>query len=437
MEKTAQVVSCTLGLLLVVPMYFLGRELFSSRVAFWAALFFQCLPSSGRVLSDGLSEATFFFFFALAAWQGVRGVRTMRLPPFALCGIFGALAYLTRPEGAIIVLATGLALVIAAVTRAIQQPWRKMALCAATLIVSAVVAGCPLYLVTGKISPKPAFDHVGGVAQTDAPRTEVAQSAPLLAVIGVDRNLVQGFKTCISESVKAFNYAGWLPVLLGLWWHRSLIKKEPKHWVLLLIMPGFALVMWRVATLEGYLSDRHALVLVFCGVYWMVAGLEALPGKLAALAQRWQRTRLAVWCGAGSAPVVLIAALVIVCLPRTLQRLHYNRSGFRDAGLWLAEHTTYVDPIFDPYCWSHYYAGRVFIEDQDTSDTVPDEHQPAIYVVLEEAGNPHPHLPEVVAARDMIKQQPNDEVYRWKGKRGREDAEIAVYRLHSPPHANQ
>jgi hypothetical protein len=75
MERTAQVVSCVMGLLLVVPMFFLGRELFSARVGFWAALLFQCLPASGRVLSDGLSEATFFFFFAMSAWQGVRGLR--------------------------------------------------------------------------------------------------------------------------------------------------------------------------------------------------------------------------------------------------------------------------------------------------------------------------------------------------------------------------
>ena len=55
MQLTAQLVSCLAGVLLVVPSYFLGRELFDRRVGFWGAVFFQCLPSSGRILADGRS----------------------------------------------------------------------------------------------------------------------------------------------------------------------------------------------------------------------------------------------------------------------------------------------------------------------------------------------------------------------------------------------
>src|SRR5262249_41873879 len=43
MQWTAQLVSCLAGVLLVVPMYWLGCELFDRRVGFWAALLFQCL----------------------------------------------------------------------------------------------------------------------------------------------------------------------------------------------------------------------------------------------------------------------------------------------------------------------------------------------------------------------------------------------------------
>jgi hypothetical protein len=259
-------------------------------------------------------------------------------------------------------------------------------------------------------------------------RSATTIAAPPLAVTGIEKNTLHGLRAVINESIKGFDYVGWVPALLGLWWCRSHLARQPGHWVLLLMALGISLTAWRVATLEGYLSDRHVLVLIFCGTFWMAAGLQALPTKLAALAERWRWSGIGRLCSSARAPVILLAFVVLGCLPRTLQRLHYNRSGFRDTGLWLAQHTSYLDPIVDPYCWSHYYAGRVFIEGRDTAEDADPDHVPATYVILEEAHNPHPNLPEVATAEKLVK-QPHEEVYRWKGYRGREYAEIAVYRL--------
>src|SRR4051794_16738250 len=59
MQLSAQLASSLASLLLAAAMFFLGRELFDRRVGFWAALLFQCLPTSGRVMADGLSEPLF------------------------------------------------------------------------------------------------------------------------------------------------------------------------------------------------------------------------------------------------------------------------------------------------------------------------------------------------------------------------------------------
>jgi hypothetical protein len=429
MEKTAQIVSAVMGLFLVVPMYFLGRELFSARVGFWAALFFQCLPAAGRVLSDGLSEATFYFFFAMSAWQGVRGFRTGGILAFSLCGIFGACAYLTRPEGALIVAVTGFVLLMCVSARVWRHSWKKTVVCALGLSLSAIVAGSPIYVLTGQFTTKPTmkgrylFDHKKQLQQAKL------TTEPMLGVMGMEKSRRQGLISVATESMKGFGYVGWIPALLGMWWHRSRLLKEPGQWLALLASLGICFLMWRVATVEGYLSDRHALILIFFGMFWMAAGLELIPGKMAGLLERWRLPQLSKWCGAAYAPMFLMAVLAMLCLPRTLQRLHYNRGGFRDAGLWLADHTTYADDIVDPYCWSHYYAGRVFIEGTDTSAKVPAEHKTETYVVIEEAGNPHPNLPEVASAILMVSGQPHSEVYRWKGHRGKDYAEVAVYRL--------
>src|SRR5262249_25888758 len=64
LRLSAQLVSLAAGLALLVPMYFLGKELFDRQVGFWAALLFQYLPVSGHHLSDGISEALFLFLIA-------------------------------------------------------------------------------------------------------------------------------------------------------------------------------------------------------------------------------------------------------------------------------------------------------------------------------------------------------------------------------------
>jgi hypothetical protein len=110
-------------------------------------------------------------------------------------------------------------------------------------------------------------------------------------------------------------------------------------------------------------------------------------------------------------------------LPKTLEPLHQERSGLRQAGLWLAEHTLPVDPIEDPLCWSHYYAGRVFFE--HTNQPVPPGHHIWKYVVLEETGNEHPRLAGYRLARDLVKDQ--EPVYTWSGKRGKKHARVLIY----------
>src|SRR5438270_4242069 len=111
MRISAQLVSLVAALALLVPMYFLGKLLFDRQVGFWGALLFQYLPVSGHHLSDGTSEALFLFLVAMALWRGALAVRTYTAREFGGCGLLAGLAYLTRPEGALVMLAAGLALV--------------------------------------------------------------------------------------------------------------------------------------------------------------------------------------------------------------------------------------------------------------------------------------------------------------------------------------
>ena len=102
MQRSAQLVSCIASLLLIVPMFYIGRELFDGRVGFWGALLFQCLPAPGRVLADGLSDPLFLLFGTISLWMAMIALRKGRPGWFILSGLTSALAYLTRTEGALV-----------------------------------------------------------------------------------------------------------------------------------------------------------------------------------------------------------------------------------------------------------------------------------------------------------------------------------------------
>src|SRR5439155_6707375 len=83
------------------------------KVVVWSSAIFQCLPVGARVMSDALSESLFLLMSATALLLAVRAFQTGSWRPFGLCGLFAGLAYLTRPEGILIVVAVILVLFLA------------------------------------------------------------------------------------------------------------------------------------------------------------------------------------------------------------------------------------------------------------------------------------------------------------------------------------
>ncbi len=458
MQRSAQLANSLAGILLVIPMYFLGRELFRRPTAFWATLLFQCLPASGRVLADGLSEGLFLLFAVSGLFFASVGLRTHRILPFALTGLFSALAYLTRPEGALVVGTTGLVLLGVQCVRTRSVHWQRFLACGLALSLTAIIAGSPLYLITHKLWLKNTGDKLWqGTSQ--APTPTVPQFAgggshPLFASTfavwgGVEdeRERVQtlwGVKPVVAEIIKGTCYCLWLPMLLGLWWFRDRFRTVPVTWVMLISGVIIAVLLWRVYTLLGYVSDRHLILILLTGCFWAAAAigeimrrLGTLPARLAPnfVALTWLRQR----CPPSTSllwPSLAMLAILAAVLPKTLEPLHVNRNGFRHAGFVIAQRAKPWDEVLDPYSWSHYYAGKVFQEGLKANR--PDDAVPVKYVVLElsgrEASDPdqprqHTRLPLVQEAMSEGARTGSQPIYRWMGNRNKEKVEVVVYQV--------
>jgi hypothetical protein len=463
-QLSAQLASALAGVLLILPMYYLGRELFDRRVAFWACLLFQCLPSSGKVMGDGLSDTLFLFFACSAFWSACVALRRGSWLYFALTGLAGGLAYLTRPEGALVVGVTGLVLLGLQVSRRWRRSWRSVLANGTALSAAALAVMVPYMILIGGITVKNTPNIMINQQRPDAdwegqlrPRASSKQltpGSPLFAIWWVPElsdveNLLAdtkdwsqllhikppsrylwALKAVYVEMGKGFFYVAWLPALLGLWWFRDVFRRVPGAWVLALTCLFLTALLYRVAEKMGYLSDRHLLLVILCGSYWAVAAVGVLGERLASGMRRinpaWAESRLTdgqVWS------VGLLLLLTASPLPRTLERLHAERAGFRTIGHWLAEHTLPGDFIEDPYCWANYYAGRVFVEG---STNLPAEQPRCYYVVLEESQNKHPHLVSLALAMLHMKTEGAVPIHREEVRRGKQEAALVVYKVPGP-----
>jgi 4-amino-4-deoxy-L-arabinose transferase-like glycosyltransferase len=429
MQLSAQLASSVASVLLVVPMFYLGRELFDRRTAFWATLLFQCLPATGKMMADGLSEPLFLLCVSTAILFAARGLRSGSAPAFALAGAASGLAYLTRPEGLVVAGATGVVLLAVQLRARSRYPWRRFLLGGAALAVGTLLVAGPFMKLIGGFTVKNTARWVSDPrVQAHPPATgqEHAEArlgppisvGPALWAVwwgdkhppqeGPSARTVWALRAVGAVLAKAFFYVFWAPAVLALWLFRNRFRQAPGAWVLALTSLLIALVLYRVARLMGYLGERHMVLIVLCGVYWAAAGLLAVADRLRN--------------GYLAAAVMLVVAGVP--LAKTLETLHGDRAGFRAAGCWLARHACPGDCVKDPYSWAHYYAGRVFLEGHVG---VPAHTPPVSYVVLERSSNTHPHLPEVQdALKDVERGRP---VRSWPVRRGKEQAEVVVYEV--------
>jgi hypothetical protein len=408
--RSAQLVSLLAGVLLVVPVYYLGKELFDRHVGFWSAALFQCLPGPAQVTSDALSDGLFLLWMAGAMLLAVQALRTGSAVRFGQCGVLGGLAYLTRPEGAFVTAST-LATLLGLQIIGRRFTWRRALAGGACLVLASLAVAGPYLAATGRLTNKPTpRDLLQLLRDEDEWRTEVRAAppdavrpqdrGPPLAVLGVWWNDVRdqgrsrvlwALESVVEETVKTSLYLTSPLALVGMWWFWPRFRRVPGSWVPFVLCLGHSLVLWRLAVVAGYVSERHTLILVLCHTFWAVALLSALVD--------WSAER---WLSPGHRPWLLTAVLLVFVglgLPIALRPMHTNRLAHREAGLWLADHARPFDLIVDPFAWAHFYAGRVLHD--GTLPPRPRGERPNCYVVIEDSDHTHSRLTGMAQAQSL------------------------------------
>jgi hypothetical protein len=441
MVFAAQWAGVAFSLLLIFPVYYLGKELFDRRVGFWAVVFLQALPATGRLMADGLSEPVFLCFAVGGLFCACRALRCGAVAWFAAAGLLGGLAYLTRVEGALVVGSTGLVLLAFQAVPRLRRSWPNWMACAGALSFAGLAAALPYMIVIGGITVKPIKHHLASEPAPHWSAHEEADAAPTIArsplpwavwltgsTLHPEDRTLWALNALRVELVKATFYILWLPALLGLFLFRDRLWRVPGSWVVVVLCVLLLALLYRVAQVMGYLSERHAILVVLVGLYPAVAAL-AVVGKWLAAMLPFLHPRERV---SGTLVTLSVLTLLAVApLPRTLATLHGDRAGFRRAGEWLAHHAEPRAEVFDPYSWAGYYAGRYFGSEKPD---FPSGHA-VTYVVLEEnSTSNHDHLWWLIpVARKMAGSPGSEQVARFPTGHGKTRAEVCIYRVPAGP----
>jgi Dolichyl-phosphate-mannose-protein mannosyltransferase len=355
-QSAAQTASVVAGILLVIPLYLTACELFGSASAWLACLLIYAVPLTGHVMADALSESTFLLFWTWGLWTSLRFLRAGAFRWLPLTVGFGALAYLSRPEGLLLPAALVASLVTMPLLRSTRLNWPRWWAAIAFLVIGAAAVVGPYVIAKGGLGTKPAIARLLGTAPR-SPSSAVERMRPLDANQSTAKTYISAFKSmCI-----AVRDAVTIPLLplallgLALAWPPG---PRARMWLFVAIIEvASALALVRLHATGGYCSPRHAMVLanllITAAGFGLHRGLTsvAIPGRWLGLGEGRFRPGPAVWG-------LVLGGLALFYVPADLVPVNQGFGGYRDAGEWLARTVPPESPVVDVTGWSLYYGQR-------------------------------------------------------------------------------
>lgn len=430
MLLSCQIASACAGILLVIPMYGIGRMLLGQWKGFAATLLFQVLPVPAHITSDGLAEALYLLGFAVALFFGMRALRNRSTLNTLLAGMATGASYLVRPEGLIVAVALAGMFVFLGLSR--RWPRDLVLGRLVALAIGVMIAASPYMILIGGLTnkstgkellervlgnknPRASFGTWQHSQRADAPAVLLASwydaerdpQKPLWAI-----------KALANETFKAGFYAPVGLALIGAFILRKRLIQDPA-WTLLLVLATLHAGVLIVLGLKiGYVSERHTLLLVFASVYLAMAALEPV-GRAFTL------PRFQACCQGRLGAYMLLIGLIAGGIAGSLKPLHENRYGHYQTGKFLGRVATPEDTIVDPFSWALYYSGRaVYSVPPDPVDA------PIVYAVWEHSkDNPHSRLPRRLDALNVAYDGWSELVFQWPEQVPPEQAKVLVYKL--------
>jgi 4-amino-4-deoxy-L-arabinose transferase-like glycosyltransferase len=355
-EVAGKLVSTLFGMLLIFPVYYLGKKIFDQKIAFLSALFLVIHPYIRRFSADVLKESTYLFFLATAIWFAWRTVEKDKIYPYFFIPIFSAMAYLVRPDG-MEVLLVGFFYTI--FIKKFNVPGRK-SVAILLILLSSTILFLPFLLhlreATGEWTLSKS-KSIGGILGWGVTGSELSLISRVLYSI----------KKLNFEIIAIYHPLYISLLIVGLWKRISSLFKNGEGFLIAISALHYGVLFLLILNLTNWsegektqsfvVSGRHVLPLFLISIYWVGEGFLTIyhwiykkieSQRLFLRLESRRRSNLVF--------VTLLILILAIVLPKTLKPQRYERLSEKWAGIWIKNQSGKGMTIFTTVHRVPYYA---------------------------------------------------------------------------------
>jgi 4-amino-4-deoxy-L-arabinose transferase-like glycosyltransferase len=353
-------ISIIFGVFLVIPVYYLAREIFNERVGILSSLLVAVHPLLYQSSGSVLTESTYHFFIATSVLFGWYAFSKGRFYHALLFGFFTSLAFLTRPE------AIGFLFIFSVWAFFFNPPGErryisKRVVMILVALLAFLIFSSPFLLQvrkeTGKWSISRKVDvSIGSFSRMeDLPSLDeirpFKKGLPLLSLLKDPLSLLAkvgaGFPKSFYRFLQGFNpvlsffaVIGWIGIIQN----RSLYSLKANFYIMTYHFFYFGLVFSILLTTRRYTSQMISISIPWAAFgFWM---------SLEWVYQRWK------FVGNKKKVTTILVALLLLLLfiQGTMIYSREHRLIQKEAGLWMKDHLPNGVKIMSRLPQEAYYA---------------------------------------------------------------------------------
>jgi len=351
---TAQSVTLLFRVLAVIPLYFIGRRMVGAKRAFVGCLLIAILPDLAAYGSDALSDWPNVFFVACGLALLMRSASGGSWWLSGVAGMMAGIAYLMRPEGAIVVVVGGLwAGWQSVVTRHLSRG--RAVIAGLALLAGFVMFAGPYMAAKGAVFPKKSIGEFSAVLP-EGTSMSVAHAGPVMAAmpLEIEVRAVVMLARRVGEMLVWF-FVPMLVVGAIRWFGMPSKGTVERFFVGWLLAVSATLAVWLYVR-YGYMSRRHILVMMTVAVFLVPVGIDLIAERLARMLRPSD-----LGAARNQIAAVILLTGAAICLVKLWGLADTGRQGYIEAAGWLRQNTlgSAVVAVADPRI--AFYAERKWV----------------------------------------------------------------------------
>ncbi len=330
-ETSGKLISSFFGILLLFPIYFLGKWIYDRNIAFLSTLLICIHPYLRRFSADVLKESTYLFFLTTAICISWKAIENKNKYFYFIVSIFTAISYLIRPDGMEVIITLLIFLLFIKRFDTVKEKTIPVFI----LFFTFLLLLFPYFIFLKEVKGEWVWNN----------------AKPLTNLLGLrngrygppfTERMIFSFMRLNSEIFSIFHPIYFFLLIIGLVKRYSSPFKEGEKYLLILIVTHYILLFllilnftdWSVAPGErAYMfSGRHVLPLLIFSIYW--AG-DGLMGIYRWVMKKLKREKSILSYQAKMVGVLSIIFIFAIVIPKTIKPQRYERITEKWAGLWI------------------------------------------------------------------------------------------------------